>query len=306
MADREDGGRLANFLYGLGDRFRRRQTPEPTMALNVTGIQEPVLAQGITIPALYAVTNENLVLRTIVSKLKQEIFRRGYYFEKKFQLKCVSCGEEYSDTVEQCKLCGGEVRKPDAEQLLYPKKIIEGMNSMEQSFIQVLYEIEHDLNVVDDAFLILVKEYYVDPETGEIMFYRVKEVIRGNPIFMRIVSDKRGVRGGRYKVCTLHRDQISYPGQEETCEVCGNKMQEVHYVNMVGSGKTQYYVEGEVIHVSKYNPSRLYGKSPVNSMWRQAMSLTAMDNYIYTSYQKRRMPKGIISVTTDNLESMKQ
>mgnify|MGYP006952503342 CR=1 FL=1 len=35
------------------------------------------------------------------------------------------------------------------------------------------------------------------------------------------------------------------------------------------------------------------------------MTLTAMDNYMYTSYQKRRSPKGIISVTTDNLESMK-
>ena len=122
---------------------------------------------------------------------------------------------------------------------------------------------------------------------------------------MRLVSDKRGVRGGRYKVCILHRDKLAYPGQEETCEVCGNELQDVHYVNMAGSGKTQYYVEGEVIHISKYNPSKLYGKSPVNTMWRQAMSLTAMDNYIYTAYQKRRSPKGIISVTTDNLESMK-
>ena len=137
------------------------------------------------------------------------------------------------------------------------------------------------------------------------MFYRIKEVMRGDPIFMRIVSDKRGVRGGRYKVCPIHRDKVAYPGQEEECEVCGNKMEEVHYVNMAGSGKTQYYIDGEVIHISKYSPSKLYGKSPVNTLWRQAMTLTAMDNYLYTAYQKRRIPKGIISVTTDNLESMK-
>lgn len=300
-----DGGRIANFLSNLSDRFRRRQTPEPTMPLYTTGIQEPVMAQGITLPALYAVTNENLVLRTIVSKLTQEIFRRGYYWEKAFQYKCTNCHEEYSDSVEQCKLCGGEVREPDVDQLLYPKWVLKQENSMEQPFIHVLYEIERDLNIVDDAFLILIKEYNVDPETGEIMFYRIKEVMRGDPIFMRIVSDKRGIRGGRYKVCPLHRDQVAYPGQHENCEVCGNKLQDVHYVNMAGSGKTQYYVEGEVIHISKYNPSRLYGRSPVNTMWRQAMTLTAMDNYMYTAYQKRRMPKGIISVTTDNLESMK-
>jgi hypothetical protein len=35
------------------------------------------------------------------------------------------------------------------------------------------------------------------------------------------------------------------------------------------------------------------------------MTLTAMDNYMYTAYSKRRTPKGLISVTTDNLESMK-
>ena len=35
------------------------------------------------------------------------------------------------------------------------------------------------------------------------------------------------------------------------------------------------------------------------------MTLTAMDNYMYTAYSKRRIPRGILSVTTDNLESMK-
>ena len=82
-------------------------------------------------------------------------------------------------------------------------------------------------------------------------------------------------------------------------------MEDVHHVNTAGSGKTQYYLEGEVIHVSKYQPSKLYGRSPVSTLWRQAMTLTAMDNYMYTAYSKRRIPRGILSVTTDNLESMK-
>ena len=302
----ESETRIGRFLSALASPFRRRTTPEPQMPLYTTGIQEPVLAQGITLPALYAVTHENLVLRTIVSKLGQEIFRRGYYWEKKFNLKCGNCGEEYKQELDECSICGSmELRKPDHEQLMYPKWLLQQQNSMEQNFMDVLSEIERDLNIVDDAFLILVKEYFVDPETSDIMFYRVKEIIRGDPIFMRIISDKRGVRGGRYKVCPLHRDQVAFPGQETECNVCGNKLEEAHYVNMAGSGKTQYYLEGEVIHISKYNPSKLYGRSPVNTMWRQAMSLTAMDNYIYTAYQKRRTPKGIISVTTDNLESMK-
>jgi len=301
----EEKGPIGRFLSAISSPFRSRTTPEPQMPLYTTGIQEPVLAQGITLPALYAVSQENLILRTVLAKLSQEIFRRGYYWEKKFQKKCTACGEEYNHDVEECSLCNSPTKAPDVNQLIYPKYLLEQTNSMEQNFMHVLFEIERDLNVVDDAFLILIKEYYVDPQTSEIQFFKVKEVIRADPIFMRIISDKRGVRGGRYKVCPLHRDQVSYPGQDDKCEVCGNNMQEAHYANMAGSGKTQYYLEGEVLHLSKYNPSKLYGRSPVNTMWRQAMTLTAMDNYMYTAYQKRRSPKGIISVTTDNLESMK-
>ena len=304
MAD-EESGRISRFLSALRNPFKRRQTPTPTMPLWSSGIQEPIMAQGITIPALYAVSKENLILRTVISKLGQEIFRRGYFWEKKFESKCVECDEEFQHEVDVCPTCGGATRKPDVDQTTYAKWLLKNENSMEQTFMQVIHEIERDLEIVDDAFLVLVKEYYVDPETNEVSFYRVKDIVRGDPVFMRIVADKRGVRGGRYKTCLIHRDQVHSPGQEGNCEVCGGKMHEVHYVNMAGSGKTQYYVEGEVMHISKYQPSKLYGTSPVNTMWRQAMTLTAMDNYMYTAYQKRRSPKGIISVTTDNLESMK-
>lgn len=301
----EERGPVSRFLSALASPFRRRSTPQPQMPLYTTGIQEPVLAQGITIPALYAVSQENLILRTVQAKLRQEIFRRGYHWEKKFRKKCVECEEEYHHDVDMCKSCGGEVRDPDPEQVIYPKWLLNQENAMEQTFMEVLGEIENDLNIVDDAFLILIKEYYVDPESGDIAFFRVKDIIRGDPVFMRIIADKRGVRGGRYKICRIHRDQVAYPGQEPACQVCGSRMVDAHYVNMAGSGKNQYFTKGEVIHISKYNPSKLYGRAPVNTMWRQAMSLTAMDNYIYTAYQKRRTPKGIISVTTDNLESMK-
>ena len=301
----EEQGRISRFLSALGTPFRRKESPTPTMPLWTSGIQEPVMAQGITIPALYAVSNESLILRTVLAKLRQEMFRRGYYWEKKFARKCTVCDEEYQSEVESCSECGGSVRVPDIDELTYPKWLLKQENSMEQSFINVLNEVEADLNVVDDAFMILVKEYFIDPKSKEVAFYRVKEIMRGDPIFMRIVADKRGVRGGRYKTCLIHRDQIKTHAEDDTCEVCGADLHDVHYVNMAGSGKTQYFVEGEVLHVSKYKPSKLYGRSPVNTMWRQAMTLTAMDNYIYTAYQKRRMPKGIVSVTTDNLESMK-
>ena len=302
----EKQSRIGRILSRIGDGFRRRRTPAPQMPLWTTGIQEPVLVQGITIPALYSVANENLILRTVLSTLQQEVFRRGYYWEKKFHKKCGECDKEYQHDVDTCIECGGEVRDPDPNEIVYPRWLVDQRNSMEQSFMDVLREIEYDLNIMDDAFMILIKEYYQDPETKEVSFYRVKEIIRGDPIYMRIIADKRGVRGGRYRSCPIHRDVVrSYSDNEKNCEICGHVLEDVHYVNTSGSGKTQYFLEGEVIHVSKYNPSKLYGRSPVSSLWRQAMTLTAMDNYMYTAYSKRRMPKGLISVTTDNLESMK-
>ena len=298
--------RVKGVLGRLADRFRRRRTPEPQMPLYTTGIQEPVIVQGITIPALYSVASENLILRTVLSTLQQEIFRRGYYWDKKFHKKCIECDKEYQHDVDTCVECGGDVRDPDPNETVYGRWLVNQRNSMEQNFMDVLREIEYDLNIMDDAFLILVKEYYVDPETNEVAFYRVKEILRGDPIFMRIVADKRGVRGGRYKVCPLHRNQVrGYSETDNNCEICNHELEDVHHVNTGGAGKTQYYLKGEVIHVSKYNPSKLYGKSPVSTLWRQAMTLTAMDNYMYTAYSKRRVPRGLISITTDNLESMK-
>jgi phage portal protein BeeE len=300
-------GRVGRLLESIGNPFRRRRTPEPQMPLWTTGIQEPTLVQGITIPALYAVANENLILRTVITTLQQEIFRRGYYWEKKFHKKCANCEEEFQHDAEECTECGAhDMLTPDVNQLIYPRWLMEQRNAMEQTFMDVLREIEYDLNITDDAFMILIKEYYIDPETNDMAFYRVKEIIRGDPIFMRIIADKRGVRGGRFRICPIHRDEVrAYSTDEKTCQTCGHDMEDVHHVNTAGSGKTQYYLSGEVLHVSKYQPSKLYGRSPVSTLWRQAMTLTAMDNYMYTAYSKRRIPRGILSVTTDNLESMK-
>ena len=169
----EEKGRISRLLESLANPFRRRSTPEPQMPLWTTGIQEPVLVQGITIPALYAVARENLILRTVLTTLQQEIFRRGYYWEKKFHKKCVECDKEFQHDVDTCVECGGDVRDPDPEQLVYPRWLLEQRNSMEQTFMDVLRELEYDINITDDAFLIMIKEYYINTETNELEFYRI-------------------------------------------------------------------------------------------------------------------------------------
>ena len=104
------------------------------MPLWKSGIQEPVLVQGVSIPALYATVQESIILRTTINTLCQEIFRRGYYWEKKFHKKCTNCEEEYQhDTVDECRICGNEeFESPNADQILYPRWLLKQRNSMDQ------------------------------------------------------------------------------------------------------------------------------------------------------------------------------
>ena len=57
MADKE---RMERLFSAIGIDLERHTTPMPTMPLFQSGIQEPPLLQGITIPALYAATFECL------------------------------------------------------------------------------------------------------------------------------------------------------------------------------------------------------------------------------------------------------
>ena len=191
-----DDKRMNRLFAAVGMDMERHSTPLPAMPLFTSGIQEPPLLQGITIPALYAAAYECMVLRSILQHLSVETFRKGWDWKPKFVVRCKECGQKHNQEVEVCTACGGETRKADKGQIEYAETVIGGFNRMTQSFIDVLREIEMDLNIVDDAYIILTKEYFVDPSTKQPMFFRIKEVSRADPIFMRILADKRGVRGG--------------------------------------------------------------------------------------------------------------
>ena len=87
MAGEDDKGVVGRFIDRITGNYRRKTTPEPIMPLWKAGIQEPVLVQGVSIPALYATVQESIILRTTINTLCQEIFRRGHYWKKKFHMK---------------------------------------------------------------------------------------------------------------------------------------------------------------------------------------------------------------------------
>ena len=283
----------------------RRQTPKPAdrTVFNM-GIQERENRHMMTGPLLYNVMNQSVIGRTCVTQLKQEVFRRGYVWEKAYEARCNKCGKEHKRPVQECSRCKSlDLKVPDVKQLEYAEKFIEGyVNKSEQLFIDVLQELEDDLNIMDDAYIVLVKEYFIDGNQ-KIRMHRIKELYRGDPVTMFIYTDELGQRGTKGFTCVNHRNSISTEAHE-TCSICNSKLYPVHYVNRA-NGEDQYFLEGEVLHFSKYSPSRLYGQSPVITLFNSIMTLIAMENYVNSAYTKSRMPRGLLAVQTRNMDSMR-
>jgi len=283
----------------------RNTTPKPAdrTVFNL-GIQERDNSYMLTSPIIYHIVQQSTIVRTCITQLKQEIFRRGYVWEGKFTEKCAECDKEHSTPVKECVDCGStNLVKPEPKQLSYAKDFLDGyVNGAEQLFIDVLKELEDDLNIMDDAYLVNVKEYYLD-NNSKIRMHKIKEIFRGDPVTMHIYSNELGERGKGGFICLRHRDRV-HTHQTELCETCNSELYPVHYVNRV-NGEEQYFIKGEVVHFSKYSPSRLYGMSPILTLWNNVTTLIAMDNYVNSSYTKARMPKGLLAVQTRNMDSMK-
>ena len=290
--------------FSLTNLFRR-STPKPAdRKVYNMGIQERETNHMMTGPIIYNIVNQSVIARTCITQLKQEVFRRGYVWEKAYEARCNNCGKEHQRPVSECSRCGSQdLSPPDPKQKEYAEKFIEGyVNKSEQLFIDVFQELEDDLNIMDDAYIVLVKEYFIDGN-GKIRMHRVKELYRGDPVTMFIYSDELGRRGTKGFTCVNHRNVV-HTDPHELCEVCGSNLFPIHYVNRV-NGQDQYFLKGEVLHFSKYSPSRLYGMSPVITLFNAIMTLIAMENYVNQSYTKSRMPRGLLAVQTRNMDSMR-
>ena len=103
----KDEKKMERLFSAIGVDMERHSTPVPSMPLFTSGVQEPPLLQGITIPALYAAAYECVVLRSILNHLTVETFRKGWGWKPRFVTKCRDCDEEFQQEVESCSKCGG-------------------------------------------------------------------------------------------------------------------------------------------------------------------------------------------------------
>ena len=292
---------------GIKDMVRklvRRKTPIPMdKEVYNLGIQEQGTPNHFAGPMLYDVAKNSTIVRTCLVQLKTEIFRRGYEWEKAFYSICKNCKTKQQNPTEECTECGStKLSKPNRAQKNYAERFLTGsVNETGQLIVDLLKEMENDLNIMDDAYMVVVKEYYVD-NLGNIVMHKVKELYRADPVTTYIETDEDGDRGHSRYTCISHREAISDDCHSK-CEFCNAQLVPVQFTSKV-FGKEQYYIEGEVIHISKWTPSRLYGFPPILTLWNNITTLMAMESYVNTSYTKSRTPKGILAVQTNNMESL--
>lgn len=224
--------------------------------------------------------------------------------------------KDYDDKGLVCDECGNtEMRRPDPVH----RKVLEALlknpvNGNMQTFKSIIYQMELDLDVCDNAYMLCLKSYDIDETTKEIVGWRIAEIIRADPPQVAIICDSDGRisyddNGNKVYVCPRyeHRNKRLV---KPFCDKCGTRalraIIEVNSVYSIGipQPKRVVYGEGEVIwKPGKYMPGLIYGMSPIYAIWSKVMALAHMDEYVRKYFDKMRPPRGMLVIASRNYDS---
>lgn len=258
---------------------------------------------------LYSIYHASDVWKNIIGSLRFEIFRNGVSFQEKFACKCSNsdCGKEFDYEIKECDECGSSTVVADESQLKLLKFFVDSANENNETLIDVQKRCNDDLELLDDFFVLLSKEYsfFNDRIVGAIP----KELIHLSPLYTFFVADKQGrlgydLNGTKKKFCVIHR-QTTTP--EDFCPVCGKETVLAAFEFRERGGKGFiYYSENEVFHSSKYNPSLLNGYPIGYSVWQKILILLNMDKLLKDWYKGQRMPRGLLFLNSANQEAINE
>jgi hypothetical protein len=221
----------------------------------------------------------------------------------------------------ECDTCGSnDLIRPVPENRKLLETMLESpVNGNNQTLEDLSRQLERDLEIADNAYCLILKNYKIDDRTGKIdtKNTEIKEFLRVDPPQVALIADSDGRIGYDDKrnaifVCPRfeHRDKrLTTP----KCDRCGAEalkaVLEVNSVYSIGipQPKRVVYGEGEIIwKAGKYKPSLLYGYSPIYSVWSKAMALSHMDEYIRKYFDKMRPPRGMLVIASRNYETFRK
>jgi hypothetical protein len=243
--------------------------------------------------------------------------------------KPIPARQRGSDIVLAKPPVGPKLEQPDESEIRKFDRFLEEANYFGQSLEDVLRECEDDINVVDDAFLYYRKRYTMDDETYERAIngdpdanpdQEVMQVFRLEPVLVELDLDYRGVPGMRHHLCVFHRDNLLEVPPDEgwdvewkgVCPECGLRTYPVYYKYNeqylqggygTAQSKVLYLLRDEVTHWSRYTGTETYGFPPILSIYEKALTLIGMDRYLYDYFFERRVPQGVVTVVTDDVNN---
>ena len=134
-------------------------------------------------------------IRSPVVHLISEVFRRGIQWQPKFSYRCKLCESDYDQYEEQCHQCDDihTMFSPDASQKQLLAPFFKEANAFNQTLEEVLREVWFDVNVIDDGFLFLGKEYIGSDDLNEPVRSKVIEVSSLHPALVEYDLDKAGL-----------------------------------------------------------------------------------------------------------------
>lgn len=236
---------------------------------------------------LYQLAAYSDILQNVLHTLKSEIFRNG------FDVQPIASFENEGQ-----------------EKRVY--EILDKANNNRQSLKEVLMELEMDLNILDDAYLLVVKDYLINFDS-EIVGGEVQEILRVDPLSVEMVLDGANRLGyneagepvyfdvrNRNELTT---EPINALGERNLRACYKIKVRQASKSATKGKDCYAYYDTSEILHLSKYRPSKTYGFSPLYSLYNKAITLINMDYYIRQYYSGNKVPKGILTVNTGNADS---
>ena len=333
----------------------RPSIAQPYMSTD-TGAKLPIFPFPLIM--IYELADNIDALRIPIETLNREMFKNGFEIVERFKYKCSNCSKEFtykpiqekelkaraategkgaiaqeeqmeSETTSeaqlgdklQCDTCGStDLKRPIPEHRKILEKLIEEpVNGNNQTIEDVARMLERDLEIADNAYMLLLKNYNLDDSTGDINWdnTEIKECLRIDPPQVAMIADSDGRIGyddkrNKVWVCPRfeHRDRRL---TTDRCERCGAEalkaICEVNSVYSIGipQPKRVVYGEGEIIwRAGKYRPALIYGYSPIYAVWSKAMSLSHMDEYIRKYFDKMRPPRGMLVIASRNYETFRK
>ena len=322
----------SNVNKGYTESTTRPSISQPYMATD-TGAKLPIFPFPLIM--IYDLADTIDAIRIPIETINREMFKNGFEIVERFKYKCLNCSKEFKyapnvheegeDKIDmkkvQCDSClSYDMKRPVPTH----RKILEDMmskpiNGNMQNMEDLSRQLERDLEIADNAYMLLLKNYWIDDITGEIDPEKteIKELLRIDPPQVAMIADSDGRIGYDDKrqkiwVCPRfeHRDKRQYTDRCDVCNAhCLKAILEVNSVYSIGipHPKRVIYGEGEIIwKAGKYKPSLIYGMSPIFAIWSKAMSLSHMDEYIRKYFDKMRPPRGFLVVASRNYETFRK